>query len=60
MRASTLRIGGQNWGNFVSVNGLNTSRFLDPPEFQVMHDKGNEENAFDRLDFKLTDEDSSN
>ncbi len=50
--------GGQNWGNFVSINGLNTSRFLDPPEFQVMHDKGNEENAFDRLDFKLTDKDS--
>ncbi len=50
--------GGQNWGNFISVNGLNTSRFLDPPEFQVMHDKGNEENAFDRLDFKLTDQDS--
>ena len=52
--------GGQNWGNFISINGLNTSRFLDPPEFQAMHDKGNEENAFDRLDFKLTDQDSSN
>ena len=50
--------GGKNWGDFISVNGLNTSRFLDPPEFQVMHDKGNEENAFDRLDFKLTDEDT--
>ena len=23
--------GGQKWGNFISVNGLNTSRFLDPP-----------------------------
>jgi hypothetical protein len=50
--------GGKNWGNFVSINGLNTSRFLDPPEFQAMHDKGNEENAFDRLDFKLTDQDT--
>jgi hypothetical protein len=34
------------------VNGLDTGRFLDPPEFVVMHDKGNEENAFDRFDFK--------
>ena len=50
--------GGKNWGNFVEVDGLNTGRFLDPPEFQVFHDKGNEENAFDRVDFKLTDADS--
>jgi len=50
--------GGQNWGNFISVDGLNTSRFLDPPEFVVMHDKGNEENVFDRLDYQLTSADS--
>ena len=53
-----LGYGGQNWGNFVSVNGLNSGRFLDPPEFIVMHDKGNEENAFDRVDYKLSDADS--
>ena len=47
-----LGYGGQNWGNFIAVNGLNTSRFLDPPEFTVMHDKGNEENLFDRVDYK--------
>src|SRR5258705_12639224 len=34
--------GGQKWGNFISVNGLNSGRFLDPPEFAVMHAKGNE------------------
>src|ERR1700681_71652 len=33
--------GGQNSGNFISVSGLNSGRFLDPPEFIVMHDKGN-------------------
>lgn len=44
--------GGQNWGNFISANGMNTGRFLDGPEFQVFHDHGNEENAFDRVDFK--------
>jgi len=54
-----LGYGGQNWGDFIAVNGLNTSRFLDPPEFRVLHDKGNEENFFDRLDFKLSDQDSA-
>ena len=49
---ANLAIGGSKWGNFVSVNGLNTGRFLDPPEFQVMHSKGNEENGFDRFDFQ--------
>jgi hypothetical protein len=50
--------GGQNWGNFISVNGLNSGRFLDPPEFAVMHAKGNEENAFDRVDFQVSKADS--
>jgi hypothetical protein len=50
--------GGQNWGNFISISGLNSGRFLDPPEFTVMHAKGNEENAFDRLDFQLSKADS--
>ena len=39
-----LAYGGQNWGNFISLNGLNTSRFLDPPEFTAIHSKGNEQN----------------
>jgi hypothetical protein len=50
--------GGERWGNFISANGLNTGRFLDPPEFQVMHAKGNEENLFDRMDFQLSKTDS--
>jgi len=53
-----LGYGGQKWGNFISVNGLNTGRFLDPPEFAVMHDKGNEENLFDRVDYQLSTADS--
>jgi len=53
-----LAYGGQKWGNFISVNGLNSSRFLDPPEFRVMHDKGNEENLFDRVDYQLSTADS--
>jgi len=56
--AFDLAYGGKNWGNFISANGLNTSRFLDPPEFQAIHDKGNEENIFDRVDYNLTQADS--
>ena len=53
-----LAYGGQKWGNFISANGLNGGRFLDPPEFKVIHDKGNEENLFDRVDYQLTQADS--
>ena len=49
-----LGYGGKNWGNFVEADGLNTGRFLDPPEFVVFHDKGNEENVFDRVDYNFT------
>ena len=49
-----LAYGGKKWGNFIAVNGLNTGRFLDPPEFTVMHDKGNEENVFDRVDYQFS------
>jgi hypothetical protein len=53
-----LGYGGKNWGNFISASGLNSGRFLDPPEFAVMHDKGNEENLFDRVDYQITSTDS--
>jgi hypothetical protein len=53
-----LGYGGQKWGNFISASGLNSGRFLDPPEFAVIHDKGNEENLFDRVDFQLSQADS--
>lgn len=53
-----LSYGGQNWGNFISADGLNTGRFLDGPEFKVFHDKGNEENLFDRVDYQLSASDS--
>jgi Carboxypeptidase regulatory-like domain/TonB-dependent Receptor Plug Domain len=53
-----IGFGGPKWGNFLAANGLNTSRFLDPPEFTAFHDKGNEENIFDRLDLKLSNADT--
>jgi hypothetical protein len=56
--AADLAYGGKKWGNFISLDGLNTGRFLDPPEFVVLHAKGNEENFFDRVDLQLSDKDS--
>ena len=53
-----LAYGGAKWGNFVSASGLNSGRFLDPAEFAVFHDKGNQENLFDRVDFQLSKADS--
>jgi hypothetical protein len=56
--AADLAYGGKNWGNFISGGGMNSGRFLDPPEFAVMHDKGNQENLFDRVDYQLSTGDS--
>ncbi|HTU35668.1 MAG TPA: TonB-dependent receptor [Candidatus Acidoferrum sp.] len=50
-----LGFGSKSLGNFISANGLNTSRFLDGPEVAVFHDRGNEENLFDRIDYKPSD-----
>jgi hypothetical protein len=56
--ALDLAWGGPKWGEYISVSGLNTGRFLDGPEFATLHDKGNEENIFNRADYKLTDKDT--
>jgi len=53
-----LSYGGKNWGNFIEADAMNSGRFLDPPEFEVFHDKGNEQNFFDRVDYTLTPADS--
>jgi hypothetical protein len=53
-----LAYGGKNWGNFIAVDGLQSGRFLDGPEFAVFHDKGNEENVFDRADYNFNERDS--
>jgi carboxypeptidase family protein len=37
-------------GNFLSISGLRTDRYLDPPELTALHDSGNSFSLFDRLD----------
>ena len=56
--SANVAFGGAKWGDYISVSGLDTGRFLDGPEFVVMHDKGNEENLFDRFDVKVSDNDT--
>ena len=51
---------GRTGGNFISVSGLDTSRFLDGPEYTVFHDHGNQENLFDRVDWKVSSKDTIN
>jgi hypothetical protein len=56
--AADLAYGGKNWGNFISLNGLNAGPFPDAPEFTVLHDKGNEETLFHRVNFQISGSDS--
>jgi hypothetical protein len=53
-----LAWGGKNWGNFISANGMDTGRFLDPPEFVVFHSHGNLQNFFDRFDYVISQNDA--
>jgi hypothetical protein len=53
-----LAYGGEKWGNFISIDGVNSGRFLDTPELAVMHDKGNEQNIFDRVDYQFSQADT--
>ncbi len=56
--AFDVAYGGEKWGNFIAADGLQSGRFLDTPEFAILHDKGNEENFFDRVDYDFTPKDS--
>jgi carboxypeptidase family protein len=44
--------GSHEVGNFLSLSGLRTDRFLDPPELEALHDTGNQVSLFDRFDFR--------
>jgi hypothetical protein len=57
--AGDVAYGGDKWGNFLAVSALQTGRFLDPPEQNTFHDKGNEENVFDRVDYKFSETNSA-
>jgi hypothetical protein len=56
--SATFGIGGPKFGNFVALNGIRTGHFLDTPERLPIHDIGNNESVFDRLDYQPTEHDA--
>ena len=50
--------GNAKYGNFIVVNADRSGRFLDTPEFQPLHDTGNNETLFDHFDLKTNDKDT--
>jgi len=48
---ATFGIGGARVGNFTAFDFERSGRFLDTPEFAVLHDRGNSTGLFDRLDY---------
>jgi Carboxypeptidase regulatory-like domain len=52
-----LGYGTSKFGNFLGVDGVRSGRFLDTPEFRPLHDIGNNQTLFDRLDFQPTGQD---
>jgi hypothetical protein len=50
-----LGSGSSHWGNFLALDGVDSERFLDAPEFQPLHANGNAESLFDRMDWRPTE-----
>ena len=55
---ASVAYGGPKWGNFVDFNFERSGRFLDAPEFTVLHDRGTSGNVFDRIDYSPTSKDT--
>ncbi|MEP6848293.1 MAG: TonB-dependent receptor, partial [Acidobacteriota bacterium] len=55
---ANLAYGGSKFGNFAALNYDRSNRFLDAPEFSVIHDNGNSTSLFDRFDYNPTSKDS--
>ena len=55
---ATLGFGNAKFGNFLAIDGVRTGHFLDTPEFLPIHDIGNNETIFDRIDYQPTGQDS--
>lgn len=44
--------GSRQFGEFLSLDGVDSGRYLDTPEYRPVHDRGNNINFFSRSDFK--------
>jgi len=55
---ATFADGTSKFGNFIALNTLRTGHFLDTPEFLPIHDIGNSETLFDRMDYQPSGRDA--
>jgi len=55
---AALAYGNARGGNFVAFNFERSGRFLDAPEFTVLHDRGTAVNIFDRIDYSPNSKDT--
>jgi Carboxypeptidase regulatory-like domain len=55
---ATLGFGSKKAGNFTAFDFERSRRFLDPPEFEVLHNTGKSTTIFNRLDYNPTSADA--
>jgi len=55
---ATFGIGASKFGNFTAFDFERSGRFLDSPEFTVLHDRGTSSGLFNRLDYNPTSTDA--
>jgi TonB dependent receptor/Carboxypeptidase regulatory-like domain len=53
-----LSYGSAKTGNFSALNYERSKRFLDSPEFEVLHDTGSAASLFDRFDYSFSPKDA--
>lgn len=55
---ASLALGNAVMGNFTAFNFERSGRFVDAPEFDVLHDRGTSVNIFNRFDYRPTEKDT--
>src|SRR2546421_10220373 len=55
---ASVGYGSARLGNFITFNFERSGRFLDTPEFTVLHDHGTSSNIFDRVDYSPNSKDT--
>ena len=55
---ATFGFGNKRLGNFTAFDFERSSRFLDPPEFTALHDRGKSTTIFNRFDYNPTSNDA--
>ena len=53
-----LGFGSAKFGNFIAADGVRSGRFLDSPELTPIHDIGNNQTIFDRIDYQPNGKDA--